>query len=446
MEITIKESTVVYPAQETPKTSLWNSNLDLLITRYHVPLVYFYKPSGSSDFFDTGRLKEALSKILVPFYPMAGRLGYDENGRLEISCYAQGVLFVEAETTSVMDHLIADFSDSSQVFRLVPEVDYSQGISSFPLVVLQVTKFKCGGVSLGVGFQHTLGDGTTTFHFINSWADTARGSLPAIAPFIDRTLLRARVPPMPKFHHVEYDPSPPLKTMDSQNSDDFKPSIVSTFKLTADQLDLLKAKAGAKSGTKYTSFNILAAHICRCVTKARGLSDDQPVKMYFPVDGRSKLNPPLPPGYLGNAIFIAAVITEAGDLKTESFPDTVKRIHEGLSQINDEYLRSALDYTEKVSDLSALVRGAHTFRCPNLSTNTWVWLPMYDADFGWGRPIYMGPANIVQEGKTLILPSPTDDGSVSVVAGLETSHVKLFKKHFYDFSFTGDNERRLSKI
>ncbi|KAK8663615.1 hypothetical protein V6N13_083424 [Hibiscus sabdariffa] len=153
---------------------------------------------------------------------MAGRLGYDENGRLEISCYAQGVLFVEAETTSVMDHLIADFSHNSQVFRLVPEVDYSGGISSFPLVVLQVTKFKCGGVSLGVGFQHNLGDGTTTFHFINSWADTARGSSPAIALFIDRTLLHARFPPMPKFHHVEYDPSPPLKiTMDSQNSDDF---------------------------------------------------------------------------------------------------------------------------------------------------------------------------------------------------------------------------------
>ncbi|GMI93053.1 hydroxycinnamoyl-CoA shikimate/quinate hydroxycinnamoyl transferase [Hibiscus trionum] len=442
MEITIKEATTVYPAQETPKTSVWNSNLDLLISRYHVPLVYYYKPNGSSAFFDTGRLKEALSKILVPFYPVAGRLGFDANGRLEISCNAQGVLFVEAETTSVMDHLIADFSDSSQVFRLVPEVDYSGGISSFPLLVVQVTKFKCGGVSLGVGFQHALGDGTTCFHLINSWADTARGLSPAIAPFIDRTLLRARVPPMPKFHHVEYDPSPPLNTKVSHDSDDLKPSIVSTFKLTADQLNLLKAKAGAKSGTEYTIFNILAAHICRCACKARGLSDDQPVKMYFPVDGRSKLNPPLPPGFFGNAIFIAALVTQAGDLKTESFPDTVKRINEGLNRINDEYLRSALDYTEKVSDLSALVRGAHTFRCPNLSVNTWVRLPMYDADFGWGRPIYMGPANVVQEGKTIILPSPTDDGSLWVVARLETSHMELFKKHFYDFSFAG----RLSKI
>ncbi|KAK9030121.1 hypothetical protein V6N11_031552 [Hibiscus sabdariffa] len=422
MEITIKESTIVYPAQETPKTSLWNSNLDLLITRYHAPFVYFYKPNGSSDFLDTGRLKESLSKILVPFYPVAGRLGFDANGRLEISCNALSVLFVEAESTSVMDHFIADFSHNSQVFRLVPEVDYSEGISSFPLLVVQVTKFKFGGVCVGVGFYHTLGDGTTIFHFINSWADTARGLSPVIAPFIDRTLLRARVPPMPKFHHVEYDPSPPLKTMASHSalaseSDDFKPSMISTFKLTADQLNLLKAKA-----------------------------DDQPVKMYTPVDGRSKLNPPLPPGYLGNAIFIASVIAQAGDLKTESFSDTVKRIHEGLNQINDEYLRSAVDYTEKVSDLSALVRGAHTLRCPNLMVNTWVRSPLYGADFGWGRPIYVVPANIFQEGNTLVLPSPPDDGSVWVVARLETRHMTLFKKQFYDFCFAGENERRLSKI
>ncbi|MBA0779806.1 hypothetical protein Gotri_004011 [Gossypium trilobum] len=138
MEITIKESTIVRPAEGTPKRSLWNSNLDIVMAKYHLPTIYYYKPNGSSDFFDIGRLKEALSKILVPFYPIAGRLGYDENGRLEIRCNAEGVLFVEAETTSVMEHLIGDFTDYSQVFRLVPKVDYSGGISSYPLLVLQV--------------------------------------------------------------------------------------------------------------------------------------------------------------------------------------------------------------------------------------------------------------------------------------------------------------------
>lgn len=65
----------------------------------------------------------------MPFDPVAGRLGCDENGRLEIVCNEDGVLFIEAETTAVMDnHLIEDFSDTSEVLQLVPEVDYSRGI------------------------------------------------------------------------------------------------------------------------------------------------------------------------------------------------------------------------------------------------------------------------------------------------------------------------------
>ncbi|KAG4125780.1 hypothetical protein ERO13_D10G118900v2 [Gossypium hirsutum] len=436
MEITIKESAIVRPAEDTPKRSLWNSNLDIVMIRYHIPTVYYYKPNGSSDFFDTGRLKEALSKILVPFYPVAGRLGYDENGRLEIICNGEGVLFVEAETTAVMEHLIGAFAENHQVLRLVPKVDYSEGISSYPLILLQVTKFKCGGVCLGVGIQHTLGDGAAALHFINSWADTSRGLTPAIAPFIDRTLLRARDPPTPKLHHVEYDPSPALKSALKSQSDDHKPSIVSTFKLTADQLNTLKAKANvanANGGIKYSSFNILAAHIWRCVSKARGLPADQDTKLYFPVDGRYRLDPPLPPGYFGNVIFTTALIAQAGNLETESFTDTIKRIHEGLNQINDEYLRSAIDYIEKVPDLNTLVRGPHTFRCPNLVVVPWNWLPIYEADFGWGRPIYMGPGNVVQEGKIYILPSPTNDGSLTLAARLEIPHMKVFEKLIYEF-------------
>ncbi|KAK8576850.1 hypothetical protein V6N13_121849 [Hibiscus sabdariffa] len=114
----------------------------MVMERYHVPTVYYYKPNGYSDFFEVEKLKAALSKVLVPFYPVAGRLGFDENGRLEILCNGEGVLFVGAETSSIMDHLAGNFSDDSQVLQLVPKVDYSGGISSYPLLVLQLTRSK----------------------------------------------------------------------------------------------------------------------------------------------------------------------------------------------------------------------------------------------------------------------------------------------------------------
>lgn len=129
---------MVRPAQETPKRNLWNSNVDLVVPSMHTPSVYFYRPNGSSSFFDAKVMKEALSRVLVPFYPMAGRLRRDEDGRIEINCNGEGVLFVEAETGSVVEDF-GDFAPSLELRQLIPAVDYSSGISSYPLLVLQVS-------------------------------------------------------------------------------------------------------------------------------------------------------------------------------------------------------------------------------------------------------------------------------------------------------------------
>ncbi|OMO70064.1 Transferase [Corchorus olitorius] len=426
MEISIKESTMVFPAKETPEERLWVSNLDLVQIRFHPVSVYFYnKPDGSSNFFDTQVLKDALSEILVPFYPAAGRLQYDEDGRLEIMCNGKGVLFIEAEASCVMDDLVRDFTDSSRVPDLAPKVDYSGGISSYPLVALQVTTFKCGGVSVGVALQHTLADGPSALHFINSWADRARGLPLEVPPFLNRTILKARSPPTPKFNHIEFDPSPPLK---NPVSGEPKPSVVSLFKITNKQLNTLKSKINEK----FSSYSILAAHIWRCVTKARGLTDDQQTRLFMPIDGRRRLDPPCPPGYFGNVIVFPATLAQANDLEFEPFSETVRRISKVLRETNDDYLRSTIDYIETVDDISSVVRGPHVITSPSLTINSWVWLPVHDADFGWGRPLFMRPANVVLEGIVLVLPSPTDDGSLTIVARLETSHTKVFEKLLYD--------------
>ncbi|MBA0564726.1 hypothetical protein Golob_009642, partial [Gossypium lobatum] len=170
MEVTVKGSNMIFPAQHTPKVTHWISNLDMVQATFHVPLLFFYKPYSSPQ---PQLLKEALSKTLVPFYPMAGRLGCDENGRFQITCNAEG--------------------------KLVPTLDCSGATTSYPLFMAQLTSFRCGGVCLGVTTVHTVCDGTAVLHFINSWSEMARGlSQIRMPPLIDRTLLRARVPPTPR--------------------------------------------------------------------------------------------------------------------------------------------------------------------------------------------------------------------------------------------------------
>ena len=161
-----------------------------------------------------------------------------------------------------------------------------------------------------------MADGTVSLLFTNSWSDVARGlSLIGVEPLIDRTFLRARVSRTPRFHHVEYDPPPSLNTSTSMFKLDPNPksSSVSVFKITLDQLNTLKAKSFKNENTtKYSTYTILAAYIWRCASKARGLLDDQPTKLYMPTNGRPRLHPPLPSGYLGNAMFTASLIALSG--------------------------------------------------------------------------------------------------------------------------------------
>ena len=139
IKIDIKRSTVVKPAAETPRRAIWNSSLDLVVSNMHTPSVYFYRPPAiaAGKFFDAGVLKEALAKVLVEFYPLAGRLSRDATGRIEINCNAEGVLFVEAETSAAVDDF-GDFAPTPELKRLIPAVDVSGGISSYPLAVFQV--------------------------------------------------------------------------------------------------------------------------------------------------------------------------------------------------------------------------------------------------------------------------------------------------------------------
>ncbi|CAL8133210.1 unnamed protein product [Prunus armeniaca] len=442
--VSIRDSSMVKPAEEsTPRGPLWLSNLDLVFPPLHTPSVYFYRPSYGHEhnFFHPEGLKQALIKALVPFYPMAGRLKLnDQDGRLEVDFNAEGVLFVVAESFSTVDDF-GDFASYPNFLPLIPRIDYAAGISSYPILVLQVTYFKCGGVSLGVAIEHHIADGVSALHFVNTWSSIARGDLSNITPpFMDRTLLRARDSPQPEFPHTEYHPSPEMKSASDEHLQTTSNITTSRFRFTQEQLSLLKAKSKEKGDGQntntinYTTFEMLAGHIWRCVCKARKLPDDQDTKLYIPIDGRNRLRPPLPPGFFGNAIFRTTPIAAAGDLQSKPTWYAASCVRSALVRRDDAYLRSVLDFLELHLPCNPqLVTGFPTIRCPNFLINSWIKLPIHDADFGWGRPIFMGPGRpFVSDGRCLLLPSTTNDGSISIILCLQSEHMKLFSKLLYD--------------
>nr|QDM39182.1 BAHD acyltransferase-like 18 [Taxus x media] len=423
MDVTVTNSVVVKPASETPQHQLWLSNLDFF-TQRHTVTAYIYSADSHFNVCVLQTLKEALSKALVYFYPLAGRLIFDAAGRIAVDCNGDGVVFVEAVTDSQVDDL-KDLGSTSQLEPFIPAVNHSDGLlTAIPPLILQVTRFKCGGIALGLKISHILVDGTSALHFLKTWCDIARGSDIRLPPIIDRSALRARNPPQPSFVHHEY--APPPSFIDREKT---KQEIsFERFTLSKEQVNSLKEKALDKHTQKpYTTFEALAAHVWKCCCAARDLSEKQKSKLYIAVDARNRLVPSLPSGFFGNARFFAALTDFSGNIVSKPIWYGAGKIHEEIIKMDGEYLRSLLDYLELNPGFSL---PADTFRCPNMKITSWR-LPLYDADFGCGKPIFMGHASMLPEGQCYILPSSNEDGTVIISLTLFADHMSRFRELFY---------------
>lgn len=420
--VEILESCLVKPSEETPKHGLWLSNLDLLVARSLTPTVYIYRPRSDPAFFSPAVLKAALSKALVPFYPLAGRLAQDDAGRPEIQCSGEGVLFVTARAEATLDDL-GDFAPSDELRQML--VPSGAGPHAGILAVFQVTLFKCGGACLGVGIHHTAADGLAALDFVNSWATIARADdvgVPAPSPCLDRTLLRARSPPSVRFDHAEYS----RRAGGSSKPIAFDSAILPLSKI---QVDALKGDGGGK---RLSTFKAVVAHVWRCACTARELAPTEDSRLYMTADARSRVDPRLPRSYFGNAIFRASAAAKVGDVASGPLDAVAEKVTGATARLNDEYVRSLVDYLElQAVDAAGLRKGEWVMPETDLWVISWQGLPIYGADFGWGQPVFMGRACLQFSGLVYLVPGPDGDGRLDVVVAMEPRSLGRFREVFY---------------
>jgi shikimate O-hydroxycinnamoyltransferase len=134
-KVEVLESCFVAPREATPTKGLRLSPFDLaLANRGHTPLVYVYR-SGAA-FFDVVRLKSAMAKALVAFYPLAGRLGAGDDGRVQIYCNGEGPLFVVARSFVTANSI--NFSKPSPELRrmFVPRIEPPSLILAVQVIII----------------------------------------------------------------------------------------------------------------------------------------------------------------------------------------------------------------------------------------------------------------------------------------------------------------------
>lgn len=419
LHVTQGEPVRVQPAEETEKGLYFLSNLDQNIA---VPMrtIYCFKSESRGNEEAAQVIKDALSKILVPYYPMAGKLIISIEGKLIVDNTGEGAVFVDAEADCDIDK-VGDLTkpDPHRLGKLVYDTPGAKNILEMPLMTVQVTKFKCGGFTLGLNMIHCMKDGLCAMEFVNAWAETARGLDLKTPPFLDRTILKARDPPKVEFQHHEFDEIEDLsnteKIYEGENI------IHKSFLFNPEKLDSLKKKA-TEDGVlkKCSTFEALSAFVWRTRTSALKMHPNQQTKLLFAVDGRPRFVPPIPKGYFGNAIVLTNSLCKANELLENPFSFSVGLVHKAIDMVTDSYMRSAIDYFE--------VSRARPSLTGTLLITTWTKLSFDTTDFGWGEPLCSGPVTLPNTEVILFLSHGQGRKGISVLLGLPASAMERFEE------------------
>ncbi|KAL4610757.1 hypothetical protein ACB092_08G074500 [Castanea dentata] len=430
----IRSISTVVPSEPTPSGLFRLPETDQVKQWTHARLIYIYRAKSNNTTIPCSfeAMKHSLSRALIHFYPLAGQL-----------------YWIEAYSEVELDEL-GDFAPTDAVRDLVPKVDYTTPIEEWPLLLVQVTRFRCGGLCVGVAISFTMVDGRSVTHFINSWAKLSRGyDLEDVdMPFLDRTVLRSSEPvKTPRFDPIEYTTKPPvLIGRTDANEERKKETSATLLKLTREQVEVLKKKAnqdvvGETTIRPYSRYEAIAGHMWRCACKVRAVDshNSQSTRARLAVDIRNRLKPSLPERYFGNATLgTVTPICLYKDLLSKPLSYSAGKLREATERMDDEYIRSALGFISSQKDVSGLrsnfqIQGyseAPFLGNPNISLGSWIGLPFYNADFGWGKPIYVGPAALLHmDGISFIMPSPTADGSLIIALRLQTQYMDSFKKN-----------------
>ncbi|KAL6987749.1 hypothetical protein U1Q18_013497 [Sarracenia purpurea var. burkii] len=450
----ISKSTVLPEHKTTIKTlKLSVSDLPMLSCQYIQKGVLLPRPPPllSAETL-ISLLKLSLSKTLTHFPALAGRLTTDSDGHVHILCNNSGVQFIHGSAKHLYADDILRPLDVSACFRDFFAFDNTLSYSGHynPLAAVQVTELG-DGIFVGCTVNHAVTDGTSFWNFFNTFAEVCKGAKkiskspdfcrdtvfnsPAVlrfpkggplATFTGEEPLRERI------FHFSGEAILKLKLnanngnltnsdiFGKRRNDNWKAVTVTNGKITD-----LSEKRTINRTAEISSFQSLCAQVWRSVTRARKLENGKATTFRMAVNCRHRLQPKLEPLYFGNAIQSIPTVALVGEVLSRDLRWCADLLHQNVAAHDDATVRRGVKDWESNPRLFPL----GNFDGASITMGSSPRFPMYDNDFGWGRPLAVrsGRANKF-DGKMSAFPGRDGGGSVDLevvlapatMAGLET--------------------------
>ncbi|KAL9230169.1 hypothetical protein vseg_005556 [Gypsophila vaccaria] len=475
---TVSKSTVA-PSQPStlPDLKLSVSDLPMLSCHYIQKGGLFTRPPFE-DFSELiSHLKDGLAVTLSHFPALAGRLKTDDAGYVYITCNDAGVDFIQAEARGVYVSDVVGGKDVPGVVKRFFTYDRTVSYKGHfqPLLGVQVTEL-VDGVFIGCSVNHSVTDGTSFWNFFNTFAELCRGvgnvtkspdfnrnsvlvstavlKVPDGGPvvtFNENEPLRERVFKFTRESILvlkskvncrkngddserdrDRDRVSAVELLGKQSNDPWK-DVKSVSKLenwlrnvsVAVSKPKVASETDAGTEVEISSFQSLCALLWRCVTRARKMDENRTTTFRMAVNCRHRLEPKLDPLYFGNAIQSIPTVTTVGDVMSRDLRWAAEQLNKNVKAHGDKTVRKFIGDWES---------NPRTFPLGNfdggmITMGSSPRFPMYDNDFGWGRPVAVrsGRANKF-DGKISAFPGREGGGSVDLevvlspetMAGLES--------------------------
>lgn len=344
---------------------------------------------------------------------------------------------------------------------------------------MQVTAFNGGGICIGTRLHHIVADGNSYWHFMKSWADFCRGAPISRYPEHKRDFFRlsnniinpsniAAEDSKCTFHESKQAQSKSCKTdgetqhlpsqmpdhknessetklLDSnqiykiddvsrplEKGNQPKDLIYKTFHCSKEMIQKQKAQAEKNGNQVFSSFVAVAAHFWRCIVKARQIPDEGPVGMLLLVDSRNRANPPLSPAYFGNCVQITFANATARELLSQTVSFACSLIKEAVNKCTEESLINMIKWEEsnwQDKEREKPEKRPMRERC-TVHVISSPRFPVYEVDYGWGRPVNVQAASMNEIGAMVLFPGRDGGGTMDISTCLPQSQMDVFRSLF----------------
>ncbi|RZS21299.1 hypothetical protein BHM03_00053923 [Ensete ventricosum] len=404
---------LVAPAEPTESGRLPLSFMDrVVVARLFIDLILVFEQGVQP----AKTIRAALSRALVPYYPVAGRIVEPIPGEAEVDCTGDGVWFVEAS----VDCSLEDVNNLERPLLLprkdlIPYAppDVIEGDDTF---MLQVTEFRCGGFAVGIGFNHAVFDGIGAAQFLKAVAEIARGHA---RPVVNPVWCREAIPSPPKLSQRH---APPPAAFHFQNS---------VFDISSDRINAVKNQFLRETGQKCSTFDVVTAMLWQSRSRAISLDPHADLDLGFATNTRQLLRGLLPDeGFYGNCVYPMGIKANAGTIAASSSVELILLIRDAKDRLSSKFSECLMG--DSAENPYTIPPGYGT-----LVVSDWSRVGFSEVNYGWGEPIHVVPLiddnNFVASCIYLSPPKPKQ-GVRLMTRCVEMEHLPSFSEELTKFA------------